>query len=172
MIAASGVYLAVLLAAAWFTRAIKRRIIGALLGGLAVGVVGPGVEFLAHKLGWWHYPFVQTPYGPPLMYPLIVLVFAALALIGWRVTRRFGWRGQATFLIALAVLGTVLDYRVAAMLPDFIVFAPGIRIVFIDAACWAALMALAQAVMRLIAGPANADPLARQPDRSSQTLAT
>src|SRR4051794_40081339 len=103
LIAASFVYLAVLSATAWFSRATKRRFTGALLGGLAVAAVGLGVEFLAHKLGWWHYPFVQTSYGPPLMYPLIVLVFAALALIGWRLTRRFGWRGQTAFLIALAI---------------------------------------------------------------------
>jgi hypothetical protein len=172
LIAASFVYLAVLVATAWFTRATKRRITGALLGGLAVAIVGLGVEFLAHKLGWWHYPFVHTPFGPLLMYPVIVLIFAALALIGWRLTRGFGLRGQAAFLIVLAILGTVRDYRVAAWLPDFIVFAPGIRIVFIDAACWAGLLALALFVMRLVAGPANADPLARQPDRPTQTLPT
>jgi len=43
----------------------------------------------------------------------------------------------------------------------FIVFAPGIyRIV--DVVCWVGLVALAQGVMRLVAGPANGDPLARQ----------
>ncbi|HZY89201.1 MAG TPA: hypothetical protein VFE78_30540 [Gemmataceae bacterium] len=32
-----------------------------------------------------------------------------------------------------------------------------------DAACWAGLTALALAVMRLVAGPARGDPLARRP---------
>ena len=171
LIAASCVYLAVLIVTVYFTRATRGRITGALIGGVAVGVVGVGVEALAHAMGWWHYPSVETPYGPPLMYPVVVLLFAALALIGWRITRRFGWRGQAAFLIAVAILGTLRDYRVAAWLPEFIVFAPGIRIALIDAACWGGLLAFAQAVMRLVAGPVKNDPLARQPDRSRQTLA-
>ena len=172
LIAASCVYLAVLVVTVYFTRATRRRVTGALIGGVAVGVVGVGVECLAHALGWWHYPFVETPYGPPLMYPVVVLLFAALALIGWRVTRRFGWRGQAAFLIAVTILGTLRDYRVAAWLPEFIVFAPGIGTAFIDAACWAGLLAFAQAVMRLVAGPVRGDPLARQPHRPTQTPAT
>jgi hypothetical protein len=79
------------------------------MGGVAVGVVGVGVEILAHVMGWWRYPTVETAYGPPLMYPTIVLMFAVIAIIGWRVTRRFGWRGQGIFLLSLAILGTVRD---------------------------------------------------------------
>ena len=148
---------------AYLTRATKRRVTGALIGGAVVGLVGVGVECLAHVLGWWRYPSVETPYGPPLMYPVVILLFAALALIGWRVTRRFDWRGQLAFLGAVMVLGTLRDYRVAAWLPEFIVFAPGIGIALVDAACWAGLLALAQPVMRLVAGPVRGDPLARQP---------
>ena len=171
LIAASCVYLVVMVVTAYFTRATRRRVTGALFGGVAVGLVGVVVESLAHAMGWWRYPSVETPCGPPLMYPVVVLLFAALALIGWRVTRRFGWRGQAAFLCAVTIVGTVRDYRVAAWLPEFIVFAPGIGTALVDAACWAGLLALAQAVMRLVAGPVRGDPLARQP-RPTQTLAT
>ena len=163
LIGASCVYLIVMVVTAYFTRATSRRVTGALIGGAAVGLVGVGVECLAHVAGWWRYPSVETPYGPPLMYPVVILLFAALSLIGWRVTRRFGWRGQAAFLGAVAVLGTVRDYRVAEWLPEFIVFAPGIGTIFVDAACWAGLLALAQAVMHFVAGPVKGDPLARQP---------
>jgi hypothetical protein len=172
LIAASGVYLVVIVVTAYFTRATRRRVIGALIGGAAVGLVGVGIECLAHAMGWWRYPFVETPYGPPLMYPVVVLLFAALALIGWRVTRRFGWRGQAAFLCAVALLGTLRDYRVAAWLPEFIVFAPGIGTVLVDAACWAGMLALAQGVMRFVAGPVRRDPLARQTHQPAQPLAT
>src|SRR5580765_5036892 len=150
LIAASGIYLVGLMVTAYFTRATRKRIIGALSGGVAVAVVGVAIECLAHARGWWRYPFIGTAYGPPLIYPVVVLAFAALALIGWRVTRRFGWRGQAAFLCAVAIFGTLRDYRVAAWLPEFIVFAPGIGIALVDAACWAGLLALAQAVMRLV----------------------
>jgi hypothetical protein len=106
------------------------------------------------------------------MYPVLAFLFAALALIGWRVTRRFGWRGQAALLFAVASLGTLRDCLVATWLPDFIVFAPGIGIVLVDAACWSGLLAVAQVVMRLVAGPVREDPLTRQPPRPAQTLAT
>ena len=165
LIAASCVYAGVLVAAAYFTRATARRVAGAFAGGVTVGMVGVGVETLAHTLGWWRYPSVETPYGPPLMYPAVVLLFSALALIGWRVTRRFGWRGQAGFLAALAILGALRDYGWAARLPELIVFAPGIGPAFVDAACWVGLAALAQAVMRWLAGPARSDPLARRSGR-------
>ena len=170
LITANGVYLVVMVVTAYLTRATSRRVTGALIGGAAVGFVGVGVECLAHAMGWWRYPTVETPYGPPLIYPLAILMFAALSLIGWRVTRRFGWPGQAAFLGAVTVLGTWRDYRIAARLSDFIVFAPGIGTVFVDAACWAVLLALAQAVMHFVAGPAREDSLARQP-QSTPTLA-
>jgi hypothetical protein len=163
LITATGVYLAVLLATVYFTRATARRVAGALMGGGAVAFVGVGVEALAHTLGWWRYPSVETPYGPPLIYPAIVLLWAGFALIGWRVTRRFGWRGQAAFLGAAVILGVPRDYAVAARFPEFFVIAPGIGPALADAVCWAGTVALAQAIMRLVAGPVRGDPLARRP---------
>jgi hypothetical protein len=163
LIAANCTYLAVVTATVYFTRATARRVAGAFLGGAVVGLVGVGIEWLAHTRGWWKYPFVATPYGPPLMYPVVIFLFATLALVGWRVTRRFGWRGQVAFLGVVTFLGTVRDYRIAAWWPEFIVFAPGIGVVLVDAACWAILLALAQATTRFVAGPVGCDPLARLP---------
>ena len=172
LIAANGVYLVGLVATVYFTRATARRVAGAFMGGIAVGVVGVGLESLAHSAGWWRYPSVETPYGPPLMYPALVLLWAGFALVGWRVTRRFGWRGQAAFLGAATILGTLRDYGVAAWLLGFIVFAPGIGPVLADAACWAGTVALAQLVMRLVAGPVRGDPLARRPGRPARISTT
>ncbi len=165
LITANCIYLAVVAVTVYFTRATSRRVAGAFLGGVVVGLVGVGIECLAHARGWWRYPFVETPYGPPLLYPVVIFLFATLALVGWRVTRRFGWRGQVVFLGAVTFLGTVRDYRIAAWLPEFIVFASGIGVVLIDAACWAIMLALAQAAMHLVAGPVGGDPLARQPQQ-------
>jgi hypothetical protein len=161
LLLATCVYLTVLLAATYFTRATPRRLAGALAGGGTVAIVGVGVEVLCQSLGFWRYPSTDTRYGPPLMYPLLVLVFATLALIGWRVTRRFVWRGQVVFLAAVTVAGTLRDYLVAGQLQGLIALAPGIGTVLVDAACWAGLTALAQAVMRLVDGPARGDRLAR-----------
>jgi hypothetical protein len=167
LLAATCVYGVLLAATIYFTRPTTRRLAGALAGGAAIAVTGVGIEVLCHTLGFWRYPSTDAPYGPPLMYPLIVLVGAVLSLIGWRISRRFGWRGQAVFLAALAIVGTARDYRIAAGFFHFIEFAPGIGTVLLDAALWAGLTALAQCVMRLVAGPAGGDALARRSGRES-----
>jgi len=158
------IYPLILAATTYFTRATRRRFLGAVAGGLSVAVVGVGVEVLAHALGLWRYPSIEQPYGPPLLYPLAVVVFAILALLGWRVMRWFGWRGEIVFLTALAVVGMLRDYFIAQPM-GIIVFAPGPLTVVVDAACWIGTTALAQATMRVVAGPAAADGLARRPAR-------
>ena len=169
-IAASCIYVVVLAATIYFTRAGVRRVAGALLGGVAVSVAGIGIENLAHRFGWWRYPSVDTPYGPPLIYPVAICMFASLALIAWRVTRRFGWRGQVVFLTALTIVGTLRDYAWDALRPDLIVIAPGFGVILVDAACWFGLAILAQAVMRWVAGPVGSDSLARLPASEAQIV--
>jgi hypothetical protein len=162
LLIATGVYITALAVVTYFSRAIRRRFLGALAGGLAVAVVGVGVETLAHRLGWWQYPSVQTSSGPLLMYPLIILAWTIYALIGWRVVRRFGWRGQAVFLAIVMLQGILRDYLEAGQVLKLIVLAPGIATVLVDAAYWVGLTALAQGIMRLVAGPAAADRLAHR----------
>ena len=154
------VYSILLVGTIYFTRATRRRVMGAVAGGAAVAVVG--VESLSHALGFWRYPSTDAPYGPLLIYPLVVLVFAVIALLGWRVTRRFGWRGQLPFLAALMIVGPLRDYGVAERALKVIVFAPGITTVLVDAACWGGTAALAQIVMRSVAGPAAGDRLTQR----------
>jgi hypothetical protein len=162
LILASFVYLSLLVATIYLARPTIRRILGALAGGVAVALVGPGIEAFAHARGWWRYTADDTPIGPVGMYPLIVVVFAFLGLIGWIVSRRFGWRGLIIFLGTLAVVGTLRDYFVAAKLMGLVVFAPGVFLAIIDGFLWAGLTALAIAVMRLVSGPAGTDRPARR----------
>ena len=130
---------------------------------MAVAVVGFGVEVLCQAYGFWRYPSDDTGRGPLLMYPLLVLNWAVLSLIGWRVMRRFGWRGEIVFLAVVTVQGTLRDYFEAGQALGLIVLAPGLTTVLVDVVCWAGLTALAQGVMRLVAGPAAADRLVRRP---------
>lgn len=161
LIAANIIYLGLLALTIYLTRASRRRTVGAMVGGLAVAVVGVGVETLAHTLGWWRYPGIVTPYGPLLLYPAVIFIFALIALVGWRIDRRFGWRGLAIFLAFLTIIATIRDYRVAAQLPEFFVFKPGINIVIVDATCWLFLSVLSLIAMRVTAGPAKNDLLSR-----------
>jgi hypothetical protein len=160
LLSLTGVYLVGLAVLTYLTRATRRRVLGALAGGLAVAVIGVGIEVLFQTLGFWHYPSVDQRYGPVLMYPLVLLLWAGYTLIGWRVMRRFGWRGETVFLAVVTVVGTIRDFVIAWQRPDLIAFSPGIAIVLIDLVLWCGLTAWAQAVMRLVAGPAGADQLA------------
>ena len=105
LILASFVYGSMLIGTVYFTRTTTRRVIGSLAGGVSVAFVGLAVEYLAHAQGWWRYTSEDTPVGPPAIYPFLVIAFAFLALIGWRVMRRFAWRGLVVFLLVLAVVG-------------------------------------------------------------------
>jgi hypothetical protein len=162
LILAGCVYTSILVAAIYFSRATKRRVMGALAGGVAVALVGPGVEALAHAQGWWRYPVDDTPVGPLAMYPVLVVMMAFLALFGWVAMRRFGGRGLVVFLGVLAVVGALRDYFISGKLMGLIVFAPGVPLALIDAGLWAGLTALAIGVMRLVSGPARDDRLARR----------
>jgi hypothetical protein len=77
------------------------------------------------------------------------------------VAARFGWRGLAVCIIVAAVIGPPRDHIYAAMYPEWMVFSPGIAPVLADAATYVGIVALGHAVMRLVAGPARGDRLAR-----------
>jgi hypothetical protein len=64
----SCAYLVELGAVVYFTRATARRVMGALVGGVAAGLLGLGAIALCEALGWWRVPFASTPYFLPLFY--------------------------------------------------------------------------------------------------------
>jgi hypothetical protein len=143
----------------YLTRATFRRLVGALMAGVTVTLLVAGADVLARKLGWWYYPSLKTPYELVLMYLAAALWYGAgVALIGWRLTRRFGWRGLGAFVGVMGIVGPLRDYAGAAM-TGAVVFGPGIIPVLGDAVCWAGGMAIAQAVMRLLVGSAGMDKL-------------
>lgn len=153
----------------YFTRATLRRLLGALVGGGAATLLGVSFDVAGHSLGWWYYVGVTTPYGPPLIYVALGLWYGAgVALIGWRITRRYRWRGQVSFIGFMAVYGPIRDYVGVALSKNRIqVIAPGIMPAVGDVILWASVVAVAQGMMRLVAGTATNDQLARTPHRLS-----
>lgn len=157
----TGAYTLVLVVACYFTQATSRRVVGALAGGAIAGLVGLGMIALCEAIGWWRVPLASRPYFLPLLYLALAVSCAPIYLLTWRVARRFGWRGLAVSLGVVAVSGPPRDYLIAAKLPEWMVFAPGVAPVLADSATYVMIVALGHAVMRLVAGPAREDRLAR-----------
>jgi len=156
-------YLVELVAVIYFTRATEWRVVGALAGGAAAGLLGMGAIALCETLGWWRVPFASTPYFVPLFYLGLSISLTPIYLVNWRLARRFGWRGLAVFIGIVTVIGPPRDYLIATMFPKWMVFAPGVAPILADGATYAGMMLLGHAMMRLVAGPAGKDRLTRQP---------
>src|SRR5258708_791980 len=78
--------------AALFTRAPWRRVLATLVGGVGFAAGNVGWDLLGRRAGWWHYPGFGV-HAPLVWYAAAGLGATGAALVGWRVTRRFGWRG-------------------------------------------------------------------------------
>jgi len=157
-----GLYLVILVVVAVLTRATPRRIAGALLGGAVASVALLGIVAIGENVGWWRMATSWEPY-------FLILVWAStipcgfVFLITWRIARRFGGRGLAVAALVAAVLGPVRDYRYMAMFPEWGVYAPGLAPVFAISVTYVILGILGHGTMRLVAGRARADGLARRP---------
>jgi len=156
-------YLVMLVAVVYFTRANARRVIGAVAGGAAAGLLGIGAITVCEALGWWWVPFAPTPYFLTLLYIGLSISLTPIYPVTWRLARRFAWRGLAVFIGIVTVIGPPRDYLYATMFPKWMVFARGVAPIVADGATYAGVVVVGHAVMRLVAGPASGDRLARQP---------
>jgi len=154
-------YLALTIVVAFVTRATARRIAGALAGGVAAGVIVLSMISLGEKAGWWQFSISWEPYFVTLML-LDVTLCAFIFLITWRIARRFGWCGLAVFTVFAAVIGPPRDYWYMDRFPEWGAYAPGVAPVFAIAATYALVVLMGHGVMWLVAGPSNADRLARR----------
>jgi hypothetical protein len=145
----------------YLSRATARRVRAALLSGVATAVFNVGQDATARAFGFWSFPTTPTGVGPVEGYVAVALWYgAALALISWRLDRRFGWRGPAGVVAFMTVFGPFRDYTVATA-TGLIVFAPGALPLLFDAGCYFTGIGLNVLVMRWVGGPARADALRR-----------
>jgi len=94
-----------------------------------------------------------------LLYTVGVLYGAIIALIGWRIARRYGWRGLATFVIVASIGGPIRE-RLYLSAAQLMVVAPGAVPWIANTLSWACALLLSHSIMRLMAGPASDDRLA------------
>lgn len=158
----SCLYLALLAVVALLTRATPRRIAGALAGAAVAGVAHLGIVAIGESAGWWHLAIAWEPYFLTLMF-IATIPSGFVFLLTWRIARRFGGRGLAVAVFVAAVLGPVRGYLYMATFPEWGAYAPGLAPVFAISAAFIILGVLGHGTMRLVAGPAAADRLARRP---------
>lgn len=153
--------LALLVVVALLTRPTARRLAGALAGGAVAGIAAIGILALGESAGWWHMPVRWEPYYVTLFWIDFALPCAYVNLLTWRIARRFGGRGLAVVVAVATIIGPPRDRWYMRRFPEWGTYGPGIAPVLAVAATYAILVSLGYAVMRAVAGPARADPLAR-----------
>jgi hypothetical protein len=159
-------YVVLFAVVAVLTRATPRRIAGALAGAAVAGIALLGIVAVGESAGWWHFVIIWEPYFLTLMC-IGTIPCGFIFLITWRIARRFGGPGLAVVVFVAAVLGPVRDYRYMATFPEWGAYAPGLAPVFAISAAYVILGILGHGLMRLVAGPAAADRLARRPRESA-----
>lgn len=92
-----------------------------------------------------------------------VVLCAYVFLITWRIARRFGWRGLVMVGFGVAIIGPPRDYWYMSRFPEWGYYAPGFAPVIAISLSYVTLIIAGHGVMRIVAGPARKDPLARRP---------
>jgi hypothetical protein len=154
-------YLVILITTAVLTRATLRRIAGALGGAAVVGLALLSIIAIGERAGLWHMAITSKPYFLTLLW-IDALLCAYVFLITWRIARRFGGRGLALVLFIAAVLGPVRDYAYMARFPEWGSYASGLTPALAVSGAYVFVGIVGHGLMRLVAGPANADPLAHR----------
>ena len=144
------------------TRATLRRIAGASAGAAVDGVAMLGIIAFCERAGWWHMAIPWEPYFLTL-FLINVALCGYVFLITWRIARRFGGRGLAVAVGVIAVLGPLRDSWYMAIFPEWGSYAPGFAPMLAISGAYVLLGIIGHGLMRLIAGPAAADRLARRP---------
>ncbi len=150
---------------AYFTRATPRRIFGALVGAITYSTVNYVWDRAAAAFGWWTYPaWLGNGQLPLTIYLLAGLVGGgAFGLVGWRIIRRWGWKGFGAFLLFWTVYAILHDYGGSKLFASsgLMIFGPGSIPIIADVLLYWVLNAAPQASIWFVAGPPKAGPLAR-----------
>ncbi len=114
---------------AWLTHAPWRRILGALVGAGLYALVNFLWDRMASAAGWWTYP----GWSASVLFPLTGYILAgivgggAFGLVGWRIIRRWRWKGLAGFLLFWAFYALLHDVGGSRLFASsaLMVFGPG-----------------------------------------------
>jgi hypothetical protein len=170
LLVATVVYAVALAAIVYFTRPTWRRFAGAFAGGTAAAGLGFWVIIpVGEARRLWHVPLDPSPVFMALLFFGTAVSTAPILLVTWRIARRFGWRGLAATFAVLAVIGPPREFAVAAKFPEWVTLTPGIATILAISALYGGGLGVVHGVMRLVAGPARGDRLARWPWEAAET---
>ena len=151
--------LALLVGAAYISRAPTLRAASSIVGGAIFSVF---VTVVPIWMGWRQFvPLEHSTQALWLLYAIGIPFGAILALAGWRIARRFGWRGLAAFVI-VASIGAPIRERLYLSAARVMVVVPGAVPWIAYTVSWACALLLSHSIMRLMAGRAGDDRLARR----------
>jgi hypothetical protein len=138
-------------------RAPGRRILGALASVIVFTALSAPIDDLGGRAGWWFYPSCVDPPHPPLLVYLgqAFCFVGGVALLGWRVQRRWGERGLVALTVVVCGAGLGRDVALAALFPAMIRLGPAPAAQLADVAAWLVVVIVALGVTRLISGPAR-----------------
>jgi serine/threonine protein kinase len=160
LVSLTGIALALLLGAGYVSRAQPLRAASSIVGGAIFSVF---VTLVPLATGWRRFVVVERPTQAVLLFYAIGALYGAiLALAGWRIARRFAWKGLALFVIVLSIGGPIRE-RLYLSAAHVVISTPGATSWTANTLSWACALLLSQSIMRLIAGPASDDRLARRP---------
>jgi hypothetical protein len=157
----NGATLIITAVVAVMTRATARRVAGALIGSAACGPVALGIVVFCGRQGWWRMPIKWEAYFLTLLW-IDIALWAYVFLITWRIARRFDGRGLAVTAIVAAVIGPFRDSWYMAQF-HWGSYAPGWTPMLAISVAYLLLGLTGHGIMRLVAGPAASDTLARRP---------
>src|SRR5262249_3934444 len=149
----------VFLLCVYLSRAPALRVLASIAGGVAFAVGNVVFDFIAYRAGLWSYPGLEERSHGQLAWSAAVgIAVAGIALIGWRVHRRYKQKGLVIFLLAFAAFGLVRDWamsRTAAR--GILVFGAGAIPWIADYIGWLVLTTVAIMVQFAIAGDSARD---------------
>jgi len=127
---------ALLILCAFLTHATFRHILGAIVGAFLYSAVNYAWDHVAAHFGWWTYPaWSENGQFPLTGYLLAGIVGGgAFGLVGWRIIRRWRWRGYLGFLLFWAVYALIHDYGGSRLFASsrLMVFGPGLVPILAD----------------------------------------
>jgi hypothetical protein len=157
----NALYLCIFAFVTVVTRARWQRVVGAAAGAMVAGLAALAAIAVGEKAGVWHFVIEWSPYFLLLLWVDFALC-GFIFLLTWRIARRFGRRGLIITLMIAAVLGPLRDYRYMQQFPEWGSYGPEVAPFVAVSATYVLMGVLGHGVMRLIAGPARSDELARR----------